>query len=269
MIQKTLLIALVWFSAWASVGSPQNRKSAETDAASLVHRIFQNEIKMDVADNSNWEFLQSDGISEKTYRVIETNTINLKMLVSQKGRPLDAEERKYEIERLKELAADPPEQQKERWDAEKAYRLMEELQPAFIYRIERSTADQTVVSFRPNPSFHPETREATVFHAMSGSMILDTKEKRLVEIQGRLMKDVKLGLGLMADLKQGGFFYVRKTRILPNYWKIIELKIRIEGKALFFKSISTKQLEKHSDFRRLPDHLTVQDGLVLLLKRNS
>jgi len=254
---------------WAAVDSTKISKPNDGRATALVHKIIQNEIDLDTADHSHWGYLQLDGIRNSVYRVLETNSLKLKMLLSKSGIPLSPEERNNEIHRLKEIMADPHEQQKDKLDAEKAYRLLKELQPAFIYRVERTTTDQSVVGFSPNPDYRPETREATVFHAMSGTIVFNTSEKRLVEIQGHLIKDVKLGFGLLADLKQGGYFYVRKIRVAPNYWKIAELKIQIDGTALVFKNIRTKQFEKHSNFQRLPDNFSIQDGVSLLLKQRN
>jgi hypothetical protein len=269
MIQRAFLIFLIISPTWPATDSREGLKAADGDAAALVHKIIQNEINMDVADNSHWAYLRFDGKRSQVYKIVETNTVKLKMLLSENGNPLSFEERSDEIAKLKDIAADIHEQQKDKFDAEKAYQLMKELQPAFIYRIERTAADQTVVRFYPNPDYEPETREATVFHAMSGTITFNTKEKRLIEIQGHLIKDVKLGLGLLADLKQGGYFYVRKAPVAPNCWKIVDLKIQIEGKALFFKSISTRQSEKHSNFRRLPDNFSAKDGISFLLRQGN
>jgi len=44
------------------------------------------------------------------------------------------------------------------------------------------------------------------------------------------------------------------------------MKLDLTGKALIFKSLVYKEQEYESDFKRLPDHLTMAQGVEILKK---
>ena len=51
--------------------------------------------------------------------------------------------------------------------------------------------DLIKLSYRPNPSFQPPSREARVFHKMQGGMWVHETQRRLVRMLGQLMANVK------------------------------------------------------------------------------
>jgi hypothetical protein len=58
------------------------------------------------------------------------------------------------------------------------------------------------LSYQPNPSFQPRSREARVFHEMEGDMWVHETQRRLVRIQGQLIADVKFAGGLQSALNE-------------------------------------------------------------------
>jgi hypothetical protein len=102
---------------------------------------------------------------------------------------------------------------------------------------------------------------------MEGELVVDTKQQRIVEFSGHLIHAVDFGGGLLGHLNQGGTFDVRQEEVAPNHWELVLLKINMNGKALFFKTISVQQDEKHSGFHRVPDTLTLAQGEDLLRKQ--
>ena len=168
---------------------------------------------------------------------------------------------------------DQGEQQKQKRaaqeDGAKTKQLLSMLPDAFLFSYVQgngNTGDTVALHFKPNPAFHPSTREAHVFHEMEGKLTLNRKEDRLAEMNGRLMHDVKFGGGILGHLDQGGTFDIRQDRVGADYWEITRLKVRMKGKALFFKTIGVEQDEARSHFEQLPDTVTLAQAADLLLK---
>jgi len=88
------------------------------------------------------------------------------------------------------------------------------------------------LNFSPNPDFKPSTHEAKVFHAMQGSLWVDPKQNRLEEISGHLNREVTFGGGVLGHLDQGGTFEVKQAAVVPGYWELSLLNVRMTGKAL-------------------------------------
>src|SRR5262249_29564037 len=145
-------------------------------------------------------------------------------------------------------------------DAAKTKQLLSMLPEAFNFSFAQGSEDQgdTVkLDFQPKPGYHAPTREAQVFHEMEGTLTLNRKEERLVEINGRLMHDVKFFGGVLGHLDPGGTFDVRQSDVGAGSWQIVRLKVHMKGKALFFKTISVEQDETHSHFQPLPENITL------------
>jgi hypothetical protein len=140
------------------------------------------------------------------------------------------------------------------------------LPDALTYTYAGREGNNTRLTFQPNPSFHPPSREAHVFHAMEGQMVIDTQEHRLVKFSGHLTHSVKFGGGLLGDLDEGGTFDVRQQQVGPGHWEISLLKVDIKGRVLFFKTINVQQDETRSNFKRVPDALPLTQAADLVRK---
>ena len=140
------------------------------------------------------------------------------------------------------------------------------LPDAFLFNYGEQRGDLVQLSFRQNPHFHPRNHEEQVFHAMQGSLSVDNKQNRLAEISGKLMDEVRFGGGLLGHLNKGGTFDVRQTMVSPGYWELTVLNVQMNGKALFFKTISVKQKYFRTEFKHVRDDLTVAQAAEMLKK---
>ena len=144
-------------------------------------------------------------------------------------------------------------------------KMFRDLPRAFLYQpLPAAATDVIHLGFQPNPKFDPSSREAAVFKGMSGEMWIDARQKRLIRIEGALFRDVTFGWGLLGRLDKGGHFSVRQAEIGPGRWETVELDIHFTGKALLFKSISLRERSRYSDFRPVPQRLTLAQGVELL-----
>jgi len=123
------------------------------------------------------------------------------------------------------------------------------------------------LDFRPNPCFKPPSREAHVFHEMEGEIWVDARQDRLVEITGHLIHEVKFAGGLLGHLDRGGRFEARQAEVAPGHWELTTLNVDMKGRVLFFKAIGVQQKEYRTDFRRVPDNLTLAEAVDMLLRQ--
>jgi hypothetical protein len=247
--------------------------AAQGDPQALVEKMVHNEL---ATNNPNVYRMYIDkkreGKNTEVSRVIETPECWLTWPISSSGNATDAQVEKQRAQ-LNKLVNDPAACRKQRagvnQDAGKADALLRMLPNAFLYSVEGRQDDKIHLKFRPNPAFHQPTREAKVFHNMQGTLVIDEKEEvRLVSIDGTLMSDVSFGFGVLAKLHKGGTFKVVQSEVAPHDWEVTLLEVHMNGRALFFKTISEQQHEVKSDFQRVPSGLSLAQAAAMVEKSN-
>ena len=240
----------------------------------LVRKVVTNEIQADNADHTHWMYQNIANVPtpKKTQTVVETRNGDLNYLEEIDGHPLTPQQRSAEDERVRRFINDPDQQQKARRDGaeddKKSAQLFAMLPDAFIFQNAGADGDNLKLTFHPNPDFTSHSSEAFVFHKMDGFVIVNTKENRLVEISGNLTHGVAFAGGLFGHLDPGGTFDVRREEIAPGHWAIVKLKVNMNGRVLFFKTIAVQQDEVHSHFQRVPDATTMEQAEALAEKHS-
>ena len=251
----------------------QAQAGHEREAAQLVRQMVNNELRVAVEDQTHWAYLSNTLEADRhlTYEKIQTHEGSLKRLVAVNGERLAPELQQQEDARIRSFVADErvivKKLQDERADAEKAKRMFQMFPDAFLYTLEGEEGSVARLSFKPNPDFDPPTREAQVFHAMSGHMWIDRQQLRMVRIQGMLTEEVKFGWGLLGHLSPGGTFTVEQKEVAPGHWQIAMMDVHMRGKLLFFKSLNIQEKEWCSKFERVPDTLTLAEAADRLRQR--
>lgn len=197
--------------------------------------------------------------------------------VSVNGQPLTAEQRVLDDERLAKLLSDPKEQQKRRAQQEKEAQrvraMIRALPDAFIYQHDGTEPGPSGtllrLKFRPNPDFDPPTRETLVFKGMEGNIWIHAEDRRIARLEATLVEDVKLGWGLVATLHKGGRFRLEQSKLPDGRWETSQLTLDFTGRAFVFKSLKIKQEQSISNVRRVPDNLSLAEGVELLRKQDT
>lgn len=250
-------------------------QSSKIPAEQLVQRVINNELKSQNEDHSHWLFrLDTKKKSHKDVEeVIETKDGDLKLLTQVDGHPPSSQRREQSEARIKHFVHNPGDLRKtlkdDHQDTEQSQELLKMLPHAFIFNYAGEQGDRVRMDFKPNPHFRAKNHEAQVFHAMEGSLWVDAKQNRLAEINGRLMHAVKFGGGLLGHLDSGGTFVVKQEPVAPGYWELTVLNVHMNGKALFFKTISVRQDYSRSDFHQVSDNLTLAQAAAALNKQAS
>jgi hypothetical protein len=242
----------------------------------LVRKVVNNDLNLSNADHSHWMYqsVNSFPAPAKTSIIVETARGNISYLVGMNGQPLNPEQKAAEEKKVARFVHDPAQQDRARHgsdsDSKQSSRMFAMLPNAFIFEYAGSAGpDEIKLTFHPNPNFTSHSSEAYVFHKMDGFVIVNTKEDRLVEISGRLTHRVEFAGGLLGHLDQGGTFDVRREEIGKDIWSIIKLRVNMNGKILFFKTIAEKQDEVDSHFERIPDSTTLEQAAGLAEKHSA
>ena len=257
----------------SSVLPQSGSESLVMSANELARRVVTNELKFQAEDHGHWMYrLQKEENGKKqVLQILETNSGSLTRLISVGGRALDARQQQKEYLRTQRLVSHPDEQRNLKLasnkKAEQGARLFRILPDVFVFSYAGRQADLVTLTFRPNPNFQPPSLEARVLHYMQGEMMVDIKQERLAALSGQLMEDVKFGGGLLGHLDKGGKFEVSQTEVAPGQWEMTTQCVDMKGKALLFKTIGVKETEIHSDFKRVPDDLTLAEAAGILNKQ--
>jgi hypothetical protein len=252
---------------------PQESDHSQKNANELARWALQNEVSAEANDHSYWMLkLETEKSGRKeVYQVVQTKNGDLKRPVLINGRSLTAKQEHDADEQIRRLTRDSDALRKslkeQNEDAAHSQRLLKMLPEALIFRFGERRGDAVQLHFMPNSSFQPTTREAQVFQAMEGDLWVDSKQGRLMEINGHLAREVKFGRGLLGHLNAGGQFEVKQTEVVPGFWELTLLNVDMKGKALFFKTISVQQKARRSDFRQISGDLTVAEAAKLLRKQ--
>jgi len=277
-IARTSAVALFLVSILLCSAAAQDqseRTPSNEPAQDLVRRVVTNELRSEQQDHSHWMFrldTRRPNGQEEVDEVVETKDGDLKRALLMNGRNLTSEQREKADKRLQQLVHNPEPLRKARADEDqdtaRSQRLLKMLPNAFNFTYGQRRGDLVQLNFSPNPNFKPSTHETAVFHAMQGNLWVNPKLNRLEEISGHLIREVKFGGGILGHLDQGGTFEVKQAPVAPGYWELTQLNVSMKGKALFFKTIGVQQRYTRSDFKRIPDDLTLAKGAEMLEKQD-
>jgi len=235
----------------------------------LIRAVVANELKPQ-ADQNHWiyDVEKEEDANRQTKKVVQLRDVSLERLTAINGQALPSAKQQEEAARIEKLVSDVRERQKleevQKKDAAQCEAFFRMIPDAFLFSYEGYEGGLLRVAFKPNPRFQPSSREARVFHALEGEILVQAKEWRLAAISGHLIEEVKFGGGLLGHLEKGGRFSVKRTEITPARWALTSMEVDMKGKALLLKTIAVQQKEHRSNFRRLADDLTLREAADLL-----
>lgn len=234
-----------------------------------VRQAVQTELQASSNDHSHWLYFEWDRQPDKSVKqwVAQAHPVSLERVVERNGQRLPEDQQSRE---MSAFINDPGAQTKKRksgqHDDEQAAELLKILPDAFIWTIESEKGSEILLRFQPDPQFHPPDLEARVFAAMEGDMAIDRQQHRIVTLKGRLIHDVKIGFGLLGELKAGGTFDVERRELTPTVWEIVETHVHIDGHALIFKTISENEDDVKSHFKQIDRGTSLQEAKQELLQ---
>ena len=258
-----------------AAGLPAQQKP-DIDPLELVRQAARNEIK---ASDVVHYYIFKDTTEYKDHSVVReivrTNQGGLWTTLLINGKPLNAEERQKDNERLEKFASNPEARRKRREankaEDKRAELMLSSLPDAFLYTYDGTDhgpkGEELVhLKFRPNPSFNPPNHETAIYVGMQGDMIVDRKAMRIAKIDGTLFKDVDFGWGILGRLYKGGKFIIVQRDIGNGDWEEVQETLQFNGKILMVKSLTVSSNETMSDFRPVSPEISTAQALDLLHK---
>lgn len=271
----SFFIANALVSAGAEEKAQTPPATQNNDVKQLVKDVLQHELEAQSKDQSLWCFHKQEeknGKPQQSFAACQSKAGEIDRLLAVNGHALDETQQRDEDSRIQNLLKNPAQlkkrAQQEHQDGQQAERLLKMIPEAFLFTKESSENGRLKLRFTPNPKFRPSGNEAQVFHHMEGTLVLDTKQRRLAEINGRLMDTVKFGGGLLGHLDKGGTFVVKQEEVAPQVWEVTTMDVRMDGKALFFKTIAVREKEMNSEFKLVPPGTSIQQAAAMTKEKN-
>jgi len=252
----------------------------EIPPAELVRQAVNNEMSANAASNRHFMFKDEKRTPHlsQTKLIVETRDATAGMMILQNGQPLNPQQQQSERARLERYIHNPDElnrkRKQEREDAERTERIVKALPDAFLYRADGTqegtaslgrAGDRLVrLRFRPNPAYDPPSRVEQVLTGMAGTLLVDSTEERIAEIDGTLQKEVGFGWGILGHLDRGGRFLVQQADVGGKHWELTRMELAFTGKVLFFKKLDIRSNDVFSEFRPVSKDLSFAQAVDLL-----
>lgn len=203
---------------FATVIANQKRTEAAQDTYERIQRV---EIRHAGGDPNPSEV--------KVWRIFPFGTGTDKIPLTQEAKPINDESYRSDLEKLEKLlvwAAQTGSAQREayaKFDRKRKERtdLLEATHAAFIFTKigEEMRGDRKLLkySMKPNPTYKPTTRNATVFTRVEGTVWVDEKTNQLAKIEGHVTDDISLAL-FLAKVYKGSYFMQERYELFPGIW---------------------------------------------------
>jgi hypothetical protein len=239
-------------------------------AQQIIQRAVDNERTADQNDHSNWIYLEeSDKPKEHVLQwVAGTHHGNVERVLEKDDLQLPEARQRELIEKyLHDTRAQNKQVAEANHDDKQIDDLLKLLPMAFVWTVTGATPTTTSLHFEPAPNFHPPTREARVFSAMTGDLVIDNQQQRICKIKGHLIHDVTFGGGLLGRLKERSSFSLEQQQVGPSVWELTQIHVHLEGNALLFKSVSLEQDDKRSRFQPAPGDMTLEGAASMVMSQ--
>jgi hypothetical protein len=265
---RRLTVALVLVVCIAAAARDQ---SSTLPAADLINEVVANELA-DRVQQRKWMYLIQKREGKQTLTEVQVDTEDgpLYRVLAINGTPLTPEQRQQDNARMDRLLHDPSRQLKIKQghdeDEQKLEKLTRLLPKAFLYDYDGVEGNFVRLTFRPDPSYNPPTYEARVAHTLAGTILIDSRQKRLVKLSGQLIDRVEFGYGLLGHIDNGGTIEIGRVQAGPSQWKTALINIQLSGRLVFFKTINKQEYETRSDFRAVSGDLSLLEASQLLVQ---
>jgi hypothetical protein len=257
----------------------QQPSSPGISANDLVRLAVQNELKPE-SNTQHFTYrdqrLKDNGTREMKQMISTSQGTMLGRIIAIDGKPLDAQQRQKEDQRLQRLLDDPiqleAKKKEQAEDDARVRKMVGALPDAFIFDYVGSEQDKSgdvkILKFHPNPNFDPPTRELQVYEGMEGTMKIAVPQNHIVLLEAKLFRQVNFGWGILGHLNPGGEFIIEQSEITQQHWDLTHMKLNFTGKALFFKTINIQEDEQTSDYQEVPP-LTIAQAIQKLKQADT
>jgi hypothetical protein len=255
---------------------PMHLTAEETQ--SLVKRVLQTELN--AAQDSNhpmqYQLRKMSPRLATTKLIVETKDGDVARLIAINDGPLSPQDQQIEETRLQTLFHDPAlqrhRQEREQGDTERARKVMRALPDAFHYQfagvVDTQQGPSYRLSFQPNPNFDPQDLEAQVLKGMAGEMWIDVAEQRVTRLEGKRIRDVDYGWGILGKLDQGGTLLLQQADVGNHQWRTTHMVLVMNARVLL-KTIKLDTTLELSQFSPVAAGMSYQQAIQILQSRDQ
>jgi hypothetical protein len=263
--------AILFFTAFLACASAQTATiPASTAQLDLIARASANELH---ALESPTPFQYQERLEwswgTETRSVIDTAEGRADRIVLFGDKPLSAEQQARQKRRLEKLLSDRDavknELQDQKPETQRRIRMLKAFPRAFLFDFAGRENGWLRFNFHPNPEFSPKDRETQMYRGMEGTMLVEPAQERIVQIEGKLVKDVSFGWGIFGRLYKGGIYEIAQTQLSPGAWRITTLNVDVKGRIFFFDTFRFLRRESNTRFRSVPPTITYRAAVKTLL----
>jgi len=262
-------LLLVAFPA-ASQTQPPSVPATELVRETVAHELAA----ANAAGHYRYRIEEQTPQGSETRDMVETSKWLIGRLLLKNGLPLSPGQSRGEDERLRDLLTNPGDlerfQNRAHKDEARVRRMISLLPEAFFFQYDGavkngSNTELIRLKFHPNTNLTTHSLELRVLQGMEGTMLIDPVNERLVRIEGDLFRDVDFGWGVFGRIRRGGNFLLEQQGVGSDRWAITTLAMHYSSRIVLFVNTRTDTVSKTSNFHRMSNDLTLQQGLELLL----
>lgn len=270
LVRRFGALVFITFLVCASAAAQRASTPATTEQLDLISRATENELQ---ALESPVPFRYQERLEwswgTETRSVIETSEGRADRIVQFAGGPLSSEQQAKQERRLKKLLSDHDavknELQDQKAETQRRIRMVKAFPRAFFFDFAGRENGLLRFDFRPNPEFSPKDRETQMYRGMEGKVWVEPAHERIVQVRGKLVKDVSFGWGIFGRLNKGGIYEISQTQLSPGIWRITTLNVDVKGRIFLLNSFRFMRRESNTHFRAVSESLTYSAAVQTLL----
>ena len=263
--------------------SPANTPRSTTDPSgssdAWVEASVQNEVAVLQQQGTfsvQYRERKVDARGDVTRIVIEAKEGGVARLIERNGKPITAAEDAAERIRLQDTMNHPDEfahhHRRDIATRNDAVAMVKLMPKAMIYtfaagqpQLPNEKSPQVVLDFTPDSKFHPPTMLSQALTGFAGRVWIDETTKHVTRIEGRVLRPVNFGFGLVARLYPGGTFALDQVDAGDGHWVYSHVEDHLVVRAMMVKTMTESVDMRSSEIEPLPALLGYQDAIRKLL----
>jgi hypothetical protein len=200
---------------------------------------------------------------DKTLRVIPWGTGNIRLLLEEAGKPVDAAPYRKQLLEVVQALENPanPNSARQKQEEEKLARrkrerssLVDAAKDAFTYTFlgRESRNGRTLMKFsaEPNPDYKPASRNTSFFANVRAIAWVDEAASQVVRFEAEIFKDISVGGGIIGKVYRGGRLVLEQAEVAPGIWLPTLYQFDFDGRKFLF-SFDVHETITAARYRRL------------------
>jgi hypothetical protein len=197
---------------------------------------------------------------EETFFYLDGEEIST--LVARDGKALSDEEQRNENEKARKKIKQQQERQQRRERKEQEGKNDKEKDDPGIEiflrtcqfvnpRRERFRGQEVLVfDFEGNPEYKPKNLAERLVQRLAGVVWVDEKAHDVARLEAYLVKDVKFGGGMLANLQKGTSFVFEQAFLDDQVWLPTYQEVHVGARLMLVKGVKVNEITRYSDYHR-------------------